>query len=222
MSLLVHASVGYTMLPALEKVNSEALDVGHGTDIVLVEQGIATEGLAKLGNDMETIETAEVIPVEQPPPPPPQEIKPDELRDVIASDASTIEQEVVKTEEPPPLEPPPPAPQVVQVKEQPEQVAVLTQQSSGDEKTGGDAKAFGLYLGQINEHVQKAKGTGRRERWTWRAFVDTAAWVGAHAGSLEPLVEAHVDLDRAPDTFRALARGELTASKVLVHPQERP
>ena len=54
------------------------------------------------------------------------------------------------------------------------------------------------------------------------AFVGTAAWVGAHAGSLEPLVEAHVDLDHAPDTFRALARGELTASKVLVHPQERP
>ena len=54
------------------------------------------------------------------------------------------------------------------------------------------------------------------------AFVDTAGWVGAHAGSLEPLVEAHVDLDHAPDTFRALARGELTASKVLVHPQERP
>jgi periplasmic protein TonB len=164
MSLLVHASVGYTMLPSLEKVNSEALDVGHGTDIVLVEQGIATEGLAKLGNDMETIETAEVIPVEQPPPPPPQEIKPDELRDVIASDASTIEQEVVKTEEPPPLEPPPPAPQVVQVKEQPEQVAVLTQQSSGDAKTGGDAKAFGLYLGQINEHVQKAKVNPRSHR----------------------------------------------------------
>ena len=94
---------------------------------------------------METIETSEVVPVQQPPPPPPQEIKPDELRDVIASDASTVEQEVVKTEEPPPLVPPPPAPQVVQVKEQPEQVAILTEQSSGEAKTGGDAKAFGLY-----------------------------------------------------------------------------
>ena len=52
------------------------------------------------------------------------------------------------------------------------------------------------------------------------AFVETAAWVGDHAAALEPLVEAHVDLDQAPDTFRALARGELTASKVLVHPQE--
>lgn len=53
-----------------------------------------------------------------------------------------------------------------------------------------------------------------------RAFTETAAWVGAYADSLGPLIEAHVDLDEAPSTFRALARGELTASKVLVHPQE--
>jgi protein TonB len=158
LSVLVHASLGYAMLPSLDKTNSEALDLGNGTDIVLVEQGIATEGVSKLGNDMETIETAEVIPVEQPPPPPPEEVKPDELRDVISSEESTVEQEVVKADDPPPLnEPPPPEPQVVQVKEQPEQIAVVTQQSSGEAQTGGDAKAFGLYLGQINEHVQKAK-----------------------------------------------------------------
>ena len=164
LSLLVHASIGYTMLPSLERTTAEALDLGHGTDIVLVEQGVAIEGLAKLGNDMQTIETAEVVPVEQPPPPPPQEIEPDELRDVIASDASTVEQEVVKTQEPPPLMPPPPAPPVVQAKEQPEQVAALEQQSSGEAKTGGDAKAFGQYLGQINEHVQKAKVNPRSRR----------------------------------------------------------
>ena len=146
LSLMVHASIGYTMLPSLERTTAEALDLGHGTDIVLVEQGVAMEGLAKLGNDMQTIETAEVVPVEQPPPPPPQEIKPDELRDVIASDASTVEQEVVKTQEPP------------------EQVAALEQQSSGEAKTGGDAKAFGQYLGQINEHVQKAKVNPRSRR----------------------------------------------------------
>jgi threonine dehydrogenase-like Zn-dependent dehydrogenase len=52
------------------------------------------------------------------------------------------------------------------------------------------------------------------------AFAGTAAWVGAHAAAVAPLVEAHVGLAQAPDTFRALARGELTASKVLVHPQE--
>jgi protein TonB len=158
LSLLVHASIGYSMLPHLNKVNSEAMDMGEGTDIVLVEQGIATEGLAKLGDAMETIETAEVIPIEQPPPPPPEEVKPDELRDVISSDACTVEQEVVKAEEPPPDETPPtPTPPVVQVKAQPEQVAVVTQQSSGEAKMGGDAKAFGIYLGQINERVQKSK-----------------------------------------------------------------
>jgi periplasmic protein TonB len=164
LSLLVHASIGYTMLPSRERTTAEALDLGHGTDIVLVEQGVAMEGIAKLGNDMQTIETAEVVPVEQPPPPPPQEIKPDELRDVIASDASTVEQEVVKTQEPLPLVPPPPAPQVVQAKEQPEQVAALEQQSSGEARTGGDTKAFGQYLGQINEHVQKAKVNPRSRR----------------------------------------------------------
>jgi protein TonB len=157
LSLLIHGSVGYEMLPSLQNTNAEALDQGHGTDIVFVEQGVATEGLAKLGDAMETIETAEVIPVQQPPPPPPQDVKPDELRDVIASDASTVEQEVVKAEDPPPLIPPPPAPQVVPVKEQPEQVAMLTEQSSGEAKTGGDAKAFGLYIGRINDHVQRAK-----------------------------------------------------------------
>jgi protein TonB len=163
LSLLIHASVGYEMLPSLQNTNNEAIDQGHGTDIVLVEQGIATEGLAKLGDAMETIETSEVVPVQQPPPPPPQDVKPDELRDVIASDASTVEQEVVKAEDPPPLVPPPPAPQVVQAKEQPEQVAILTEQSSGEAKTGGDAKAFGLYIGQINDHVQRAKVNPRSQ-----------------------------------------------------------
>jgi protein TonB len=155
-SLLIHASIGYQVLPSLQKTTSEALDQGHGTDIVLVEQGVASEGLAKLGDATETVETSEIVPVQQQPPPP-QEIKPDELRDVVASEASTVEQQTVKADEPPPPVPPPPAPQVVQVKEQPEQVAILTEQSSGEAKTGGDAKAFGLYLGQINDHVQRAK-----------------------------------------------------------------
>ena len=155
-SVLIHASVGYEMLPSLQKFSADALDLGKGTDIVLVEQGIAIDGLAKLGDAMETIETAEVVPVRQSPPTP-KEAKPDELRDVIASNASTVEEAVARTEEPP-LVPPLPAPEVVQVKEQqPQQVAIVTEQSSGAAKTGGDAKAFGLYLGQINEHVQKAK-----------------------------------------------------------------
>jgi protein TonB len=156
LSVLVHGSIGYAMLPAFQQANSQALDMGKGTDIVLVEQGIAEEGISKLGDAMETIETAEIVPVQAAPPPPPEEVKPDELRDVIASEESTVEQQVVKTDEPPPIKEPPP-PEAVQAQSQPEQIAVVTQQSSGDAKSGGDAKMMGLYLGQINDHVQRAK-----------------------------------------------------------------
>lgn len=160
------------MLPASNHADM-SLDVGEGTDIVLVEQGIATEGISKLGDALETIETAEVVPVQQTAPPPPQEVKPDELQDVIVSEASTIvqdivkteqppppkpvEQEVVKTEQPPPPEVLPPSPDEVQTQSQPEQVAIVTEQSSGEAQSGGDAKLFGRYLGQINDHVQRAK-----------------------------------------------------------------
>jgi protein TonB len=153
-SVLVHGSLGYAMLPSLQKSNSEALDLGKGMDIVLVQQGIATEGLST-GDAMETIETAEVAPAQ--PPPPPEDVKPDELHDVIASEESAVVQDVVKTDEPPPINDQPPEPQVVKTRPQPQQVAVVTEQSSGEEKTGGDAKLFGRYLGQINEHVQRAK-----------------------------------------------------------------
>jgi threonine dehydrogenase-like Zn-dependent dehydrogenase len=50
------------------------------------------------------------------------------------------------------------------------------------------------------------------------AFRDTASWAGAHAAELAPLIEARIGLDEAPETFRALADGKLTAGKVLVYP----
>ena len=154
-SLMIHASIGYAMLPAFLQSNVEAIDLGKGDDVILVEQGIAIEGLAKLGDALETIETVDVTPVDLPPPPPPQEVKPvEELRDAITAADSKIE-DVVRTEEPPPqvVEPPKPDP----LKEQPQQIAMLSEQSSGAAKTGGDAKAVGLYLGRVNEQVQRAK-----------------------------------------------------------------
>lgn len=53
------------------------------------------------------------------------------------------------------------------------------------------------------------------------AFGETATWASAHAAELAPLIEARVDLADAPETFRALAEGTLTASKVLVYPSGR-
>jgi hypothetical protein len=52
--------------------------------------------------------------------------------------------------------------------------------------------------------------------YTEAEFRDTAEWVGVHADELGMLVDARVDLADAPETFRALAARELTASKVLV------
>ena len=156
-SLMIHASIGYAMLPAFLQSNVEAIDLGKGDDVILVEQGIAIEGLAKLGDALETIETVDVTPVDLPPPPPPQEVKPvEELRDAITAAESKIE-DVVRTEEPPPQIVEPPKPDLAPLKEQPQQIAMLSEQSSGEAKTGGEAKAYGLYLGRVNEHVQSAK-----------------------------------------------------------------
>lgn len=140
------------MLPRLQKSSADVLDLGQGMDIELVEQGLATEGHVMLGDAMQTIEPAKILP----PRPPPQleEVKPDELRNVIASDASSVETSVVETQDPPK----PPRPDAVPVKQQqPQQAAISTQESSGPAKTGADAKAIGRYLGQIKKHVERAK-----------------------------------------------------------------
>lgn len=53
-------------------------------------------------------------------------------------------------------------------------------------------------------------------------FRDTAVWAGEHAHELQGLVDDRVGLDEAPEAFRALAAGELQASKVLVFPRGVP
>lgn len=149
MSVLIHASIGRLMLPSLQKFSTDALDLGQGNDILLVEPGIATEGVIKLGDATETVK---ILPLR--PPPQSEEVKPDELPDVIASDASSVEASVGNTQEP--LTPS--QSDVVQIKEQvPPQAAVFTEESSGPAKTGADPKAVGLYLGQIYKHLERAK-----------------------------------------------------------------
>ena len=152
MSVLIHAAIGGFMLASSRKSIADALDLGQGVDIVLVERGIAAEGLVNLGDAMQTIQPAQVLPLR--PPPQSEEVRPEELRDVIASDASSVEEVVVNRQEPPAS----PRPDVAQVKEQrPTQAAVFTEESSGPAKTGADAKAIGIYLGRIQKHVERAK-----------------------------------------------------------------
>jgi periplasmic protein TonB len=158
LSLLVHGAIGYVLMPKELRSEQMALQTGVGDDIINVEQGIAIEGLAKLGEAMETIQTQEVAAIDPTPPPPVEEIKPiEELTDAITSEASTVEDEIVKTEDPPPEELKEEQPPEVQALAQPEQLAIVTEQSSGQARDAGDAVAFGLYLGKINEKVQRAK-----------------------------------------------------------------
>jgi hypothetical protein len=50
-------------------------------------------------------------------------------------------------------------------------------------------------------------------------FKTTAEWVGAAPSELSLLIEGRVGLLGSRDTFTELARGDNTASKILVMPQ---
>jgi len=62
------------------------------------------------------------------------------------------------------------APEDIQLVAQPEQVVIVTEYSSGEEKKGGDASITRLYLGKINERVQRAK-VNPRSRMTGTVVV---------------------------------------------------
>lgn len=182
-SALAHASLGYALARHEPEPAVVSFEKGEGQDLLTVEQGVAIEGLAKLGDAMETIETAEATPVQAVTPPPPvQAVKPvDELADAITSEASPVEDNIVQADEPPPPEipeekvakldePPPPdlqkekppeeevrPPQQVQPVEQPHQIAILTEQSSGEAKVAGDATARAEYLGKLRNVLEEAK-----------------------------------------------------------------
>ncbi|HPG88383.1 MAG TPA: TonB family protein [Hyphomicrobium sp.] len=160
LSLVVHGSLGYALIAKPQMTVSDAFDAGTGTDSILVEQGIAIEGLAKLGDAIETIETAEVVPMVAETPPPVEEVKEiDELKDAITSEASTVEDNIVKTEEEPPpeIEEKPPITEAMPV-EQPEQIAIVTEQSSGEAKSGSvDATQRTQYLGKLRDVLERSK-----------------------------------------------------------------
>lgn len=159
LSLVIHGSLGYALIASPPMAVSDAFDAGTGTDSIFVEQGIAIEGLAKLGDAVETIETAEIVPMVVDTPPPVEEVKEiDELKDTITSEASAVQDNIVKTEEvPPPEVEKPPVPEVKPV-EQPEQIAMVAEQSSGEAKLGSvDATARTQYLGKLRDVLERSK-----------------------------------------------------------------
>lgn len=159
LSLGLHGAIAFALMDVT--AGGAALDSGTGDDMFVVEQGIALEGVAKLGEAEEMIETVDIPPVEATNEPEPvKEIDPD-LTNVVTSTESTNEEQVV-AEEPPPIEDEKPA--AVQVKEQAAQVATLVEKSSGAAQEGGDATARRKYLGSLRKSLERAKVNPRSRR----------------------------------------------------------
>jgi protein TonB len=134
-----------------------ALDKGTGNDTFVVEQGIALDGVAKLGEAEETIQTEDIPPVQAVQPEPIKEVEP-ELTDVVTSSTSEHEAEVLPDEVKPieekPIEEKPVA---TPVEEQAPQVATLVEQSSGAAQEGGDTTELLAYRGSVRKALERSK-----------------------------------------------------------------
>lgn len=159
---VVSAALHGALLVSFAAVSaSTSLDAGGGEDQLKVEQGIALEGLVKLGESMETIETVEAPPVQQAVEAPP-EVKPDELTEVIAAKDVPAEETVAVAEEPPPVTEQKPV-EETRVEEQPQQVAVLELKSSARAMSGGDANVLKAFKGSVFAQISRnARAPGRR------------------------------------------------------------
>lgn len=149
-SLAIHGSFALLMyLPA----GGSALHEGAGEDIMVIEQGIAIEGFAKLGEDLVSVEPIEAPPVEAAAAQPlPEEVEPVEEDEVITSTEGP-EQDDIKEPEEEVIEQPLP-PQIATVQQD---SVVAMRESSGQELKGGDATARSAYLGKLRTHLERSK-----------------------------------------------------------------
>lgn len=178
-SLLLHGALAYAFVDLA--AGSAALESGTGTDQLRIEQGLAIEGLSRLGEapetvvarDAETVQASEALPqmqeikaVEAPAePPPPEDVptttEPVELKDVVTSPLGPT-QEIVTAMQVPPPEVQPPQPEQQPSEYQPEQVAVIEQEAASKSQSGGDATAYTAYLGSLRTHVERFKVRPRK------------------------------------------------------------
>jgi protein TonB len=149
-SLGIHAGFALAMLlPA----GGAALQTGAGEDTMVVEQGIAIEGFAKMGEDQVSLEEVEATPVmavvSQPLP---EEVEPIEEQEVISSKEGPQQEDLKETEEEVVEQPLPPQIAAVQ-----QESVVAMRESSGQEQKGGDATAHSQYVGALRTHLERHK-----------------------------------------------------------------
>lgn len=140
-----------------------SLDEGTGQDTFVVEQGIAIEGIARLGEAAVSVDA-----VEAPPPviqsaAPVEEVKPveDDVQHVIGSETGPEQEDV--TLEPEPEEIKEAQPEQIAVIEQTE-IAVEEQRASGAKQTGGSVTALSAYRGKLFSHIASRKVNPRSHR----------------------------------------------------------
>lgn len=156
LSMALHgALIGWMM--HVPMAGPESFEAGAGNDQMTVENAISIEGPLMVGDAVETIQAQEIAPAEVVQAVAPvQEIKPDELTDVITSKGVDAEPTVVAAE-PQPVQPVPPPPVQMAALALPEQTAVDTHASSGKAKAGGDPTLQRKYLGSLSKSLEKRK-----------------------------------------------------------------
>lgn len=165
---------GALLLAFVDFEGGRSIEAGSGSDLLRIEQGIAVEGLTRLGDAPETIEAREVVEQQasvarpeleeikasepKPEEPPPEELPvrelPPEMKDVVTSPLGP-EQEIAARAPTPEIEQP--RPKQVATEEQAEQVAVIEQKAASQSQTGGDATLYRAYLGSIRTHIERFK-----------------------------------------------------------------
>lgn len=149
-SLAVHAGIALFFLIT---PGGAALEQGSGADTMVVEQGIAVEGVAKLGEDETSVEAIEATPtLASQATPPPEEVDPVKDAEVITSNEGPEQEKVF---EPKPEEVKEPQPQQIAAIEQ--EAVIRELESSGQTLQGGDATAQSAYLGSLRSHLERSK-----------------------------------------------------------------
>ena len=163
-SLALHSGLAaFYMLPAMLSTESEsALEAGSGEDTLVVEHGIALEGLAK-GVDEVSVEAVEAPPPVLQPVQPVEEVKPlEDVQHVVGSELGPEQENVVREE--PPEELKEVKTEEVAALEVPTEIAVEEKRAAGKKQDGGNVTALNLYRGKLFSHLTGKKVNPRSRK----------------------------------------------------------
>ncbi len=172
-SLAVHGGLALAML--LPASGRGAVHEGSGEDIMVVEQGIALEGFAKLGEDIATVEAVQAPPLITSAAQPLEQVEAvEEQEELPVEDVEVLEpvgDQIIASETGLEAELPEPVQEEIkepklEVKEQPlppqmatvaQETVVAMRESSGEEKKGGGTTERLKYRGSLWSHIQPHK-----------------------------------------------------------------